>query len=411
MDELFTKNPITKSEAIEDQGISLKVIGIGGAGTNMVDRIKLDNLADLHLAVVNTDRKTLAVSPVQERLMIGRKLTRGLSAGGETEIGRMAAEESRDELARMVTGVDLVFLLVGLGGGTGSGAAPVLAQVAREKGAMVITFATLPFHGEGSRRQEQAKDALCALRDVCHAVITLPNDVLIREIGENDTLMEALSKADGWISKGVSSIWSMLFAQGLINVDFGALKNAFHITGGKTLYGLGYGEGYNAVENALKSLDQCPLLHLPENYASQKADVLILNVTGGTDLGMSQVNRILDAVSEKFSSKENTILSAAQDASMTRVIYITVIGVSDLNGNGPARIRKHTPAAVPVIHTEQAEKELRKARKPQRVDQEEFAFPSDRDNRGLFEDTEPNVYDGEDLDIPTFLRRSLKITS
>lgn len=456
--------------SLEDHGTSLqlKVIGVGGAGNNAVDRLKLENLDSIHLANVNTDLKTLSASPISEQLMIGKDVTRGLSAGGEAELGRAAAESDLELLRGLVHGVDLVFLLVGLGGGTGSGAAPVLARAAQEAGAVVITFATLPFSREGARRTKQSEDALLALRDSCHAVITLPNDVLLQEIDEDATVLDAFSLADEWIQRGVSALWSMIFRSGLINVDFATLRQAFTVRGGKTVFGIGIGEGEDYVSKAIRSLEICPLLHLPENRYVRKTDSLIVHLLGGPDLTMARVNKVMEFVTDRFGSKNNTVLGAVIDGSMHGKIEITVIGTTCLEGNykryasvpsasipasgaavstspattpplPSATARNLASTAAPVLPvvaqpgnflpslpietvTEEDERDPRpadRANSPPAAQnasghhhkgQNEFAFPRLEDERGYFDKTEKNLYEGEDLDVPTYLRRGIKVT-
>src|SRR3984957_7792780 len=223
---------------LTDRNVAIKLIGVGGAGTNAVDRLKMENLARLQLAVINTDYQALASSPVQDKVLIGMSVTRGLGTGGDPELGREAAEADREKIAAVVNDCDLVFLLAGMGGGTGSGAAPIVAEIAAEAGALVIAFVTLPFSFEGGRRVKQAEEGLQALRRVCDAVIALPNDVLMQEAADNETVLDSFARADEWIGRGVKSIWSMMFRTGLINLDFATLRQAFQQRGGKTLFGL-----------------------------------------------------------------------------------------------------------------------------------------------------------------------------
>ncbi|MDP0500926.1 MAG: cell division protein FtsZ [Verrucomicrobiota bacterium JB022] len=434
----FTSDSPLQSAELDSHGIRVKIVGVGGAGNNAVDRLKIDQLDQVDLAVVNTDTKTLSVSPIGEKLMIGRALTRGMSAGGEAEIGRQAAEADRRLIEQMVNGVDLVFLLAGLGGGTGSGAAPVVAETAAASGAIVIAFVTMPFTREGSRRQQQADEALIRLREHCHAVISLPNDLLLQQIDEQATVMEAFALADEWISKGVRSIWSMLFLQGLINVDFATLRSAFTCRGGKTLFGTAEGAGEDAVAQVIRNLDLCPLLHLPENRYLRKADRLIVNITGGTSLTMTQVHEILQYVTDRFGSKEHTVLGAVIDSELGDQLSLTVIGTTDVGS--PAKSNRRfipVPAAnaaaqAPQVRVkgektpppvQEPEPDLFNLVVPPELDenevepfsphdpgkQSEFDFPRLEDNRGLFERTEANLYEGEDLDIPTYLRRGIKI--
>lgn len=396
---------------LEDKRLRVKIIGIGGAGGNAVDRIKLDDLGQVALAVVNTDTKSMASSPIQEKLLVGRSITRGLSTGGEAEIGRKAAEEDAALIEKMVDGVDLVFLLAGLGGGTGSGCTPVVAKAASKAGALVLAFVTMPFTREGERRRKQAEDALSELRQCCDAVIALPNDMLLQQIDEKATVLEAFAIADEWVSRGVKAIWGMLFQSGMINVDFATLRAAFHYRGGKTLFGLGCGEGEDCVKKALADLELCPLLHLPD-YKYAKADSLILNICGGPNLAMSQVNEIMDAVCEKFGSRQNTVLGAVIDGAMRDSIRITVIGTTDVSGAGQGQ---RAPASRPAMQTvpnarasapAPAGEEAR--RLDERASQHEFNFQNGEE-RGFFDATETNLYNGEDLDIPTFLRRGIRV--
>jgi cell division protein FtsZ len=406
--------------SIDDKGIHIKIIGIGGAGNNAVDRIKLDGLGQVTLAVVNTDTKSVAASPIQEKVIVGRSVTRGLSAGGEAEIGRKAAESDMPLIEKLVEGVDLVFILAGLGGGTGSGCSPVVAKAAEKAGAVVVAFVTMPFTREGERRRKQAEDAITELREHCHAVIALPNDMLLQQVDETATVLEAFSVADEWVVRGVKAIWSMLFQSGLINVDFATLRNALRFRGGKTLFGIGCGEGPDCVQKALSDLDMCPLLHLPDYKYTSKADALIINICGGPNLAMSQVNQIMDALCEKFGSRQNTVLGAVIDDAMGDSIRITVIGGTDINTSGSsnsARIsvqRRQALQSVPSAHSSQADAEANAARlsegesKVKPEDQHEFDFPN-ADARGFFDSTEANLYNGEDLDVPTFLRRGVRV--
>ena len=214
-------------DALSDRSIAIKVIGLGGAGANAVDRLKMENLDRLRLAAINTDLQALSASPLQEKVLIGASVTRGLGAGGDPDLGREAAEQDREKIEAVVTGCDLVFLVVGMGGGTGSGAAPLVAEIASEKGALVIAFVTLPFSFEGGRRQKQAEEGLVELRRHCDAVIPLPNDVLLQEAEEGETALDSFARADAWIGRGVRSIWAMMFRTGLINLDFATLRQAF----------------------------------------------------------------------------------------------------------------------------------------------------------------------------------------
>ncbi|MBC2595376.1 cell division protein FtsZ [Ruficoccus amylovorans] len=428
-DNFKNQNSMFSGE-LSEESTRIKIIGVGGAGTNAVDRLQLDRSGSVKLAAINTDAQALASSPLPEKLMIGRKVTRGLSTGGESELGKKAAEGDADAIRNLLRGMDLIFLLVGLGGGTGSGAASVVAKLAAEEGALVIAFVTLPFTIEGAKRHQQAEDALGDLRKTCDAVIPLPNDLLMQMLDDKATVLDAFAQADIWIDRGVRSICTMLSQTGLINLDFATLRKAFCNQGGKTLFGLGHGEGEDCVAAAIEDLKSCPLLNLPE-YA-RKADRLLVNIVGGTDLGIRQVNEIMSVVTEQFGSRENTILGAVIDESLQNTVEICVIGTTDVAGSRYVRqvTRKSAPApaATPAFEDEEPEEPLlRTASATQTVhpvhrsklkktvgadgieSQEEFLFVSEEEQRGYFEKTERNLYEGEDLDVPTYLRRGVRI--
>ena len=199
------------SQELFENAVRIKIVGVGGAGNNAVDRIRMDmeQLDGLSLACVNTDLKTLSDSPVGETHLIGRNITRGLGTGGDPELGKKAAESDRETITRLVDGFELIFIVASLGGGTGAGLSPVIAEVAKQRGALVIAFVNMPFTFEGERRFKMADAALKELRGVADAVIPLPNDMLLQEEAAQDSVLNAFSKADEWITRGVKSIWAI----------------------------------------------------------------------------------------------------------------------------------------------------------------------------------------------------------
>lgn len=426
-------------EILTDRTIAIKVVGIGGAGSNAVDRLKMENLDRLQMAVINTDHQALGNSPVQDKIFIGSSVTRGLGAGGDPDLGRDAAEADREKIAAVVKDCDLVFLVAGMGGGTGSGAAPAVAEIAAESGALVIAFVTLPFSFEGGRRVKQAEEGLAALRKVCDAVIPLPNDILLQQAEEGETALDSFARADEWIGRGVKSIWSMLFRTGLINLDFATLRQAFHTRGGKTLFGLGAGSGENAVADAIEGVKLCPLLATPE--FSRKADRLLVNIVGGTDLTLPKVNEIMTAVTEQFGRDSHVIMGAVIDEDMQGKVEVVVLGTSDIGGRAggvrrPATLARPTRAITPApvraagelpIETEEAPAPVAVAAQPVTsapkpkskaastselplvpVAQDEFSF-NEVESRGHFDKTDRNLFEGQDLDVPTYLRKGIRL--
>lgn len=414
-------------EMLTDRTVAIKVIGIGGAGANAVDRLKMENLGRVALAVLNTDAEALALSPVETKLMIGAGVTRGLSAGGDPELGRLAAEADREKIAALVARTDLVFLIAGMGGGTGSGAAPVVAEICRQAGALVIAFANLPFSFEGGRRLKQAEEGLAELRRCCDAVIPLPNDMLIQVGAEGQSALDSFALADEWIGRGVKSLWSMLNRTGLINLDYATLRQAFAQKSGKTLFGLGTGSGENAVAEVIESLKQCPLLHTPE--FSRKADRLLVNIVGGAELSLANVNDIMAAVSEQYGRDAHIFLGAVIDEELAGRVEVCIIGTSDVSRTTVRRGTAQPAEKLGIAETPQRARPGVPGRRPSEVTQpelagvgaaapakvpvkqEEFLFGGiEPDTRGWFESTDRNLYDGQDLDVPTYLRKGIKIT-
>lgn len=385
--------------------LKIKIIGVGGAGNNAIDRLKLEDLREVDLAAVNTDSKVLNNCLAPEKVLIGRHLTRGLGTGGDAEVGRQAAEADREALTKLVEGADLVFLLAGLGGGTSSGAGPVLADLAVQSGALVLPFVTMPFAFEGSSRYKQAEESLAALRSSSHAVVPLPNNVILQQIDSQATALDAFEVADTWIAKGVRAVWSLIYYPGLINVDFASLRRAFQRTGGRTLFGFGSGNGPDAVEEALQDLALCPLLHTPET--SRRADCLIVNITGGTDLSMTQVSEIMAGVGERFCSRDDNLFGAVIDDSRRGEIEITVIGTTDLSGSAPAPTVRKVVAQEPVAA--RPKPEAAELIPLENLPQTGFAFLEEAVERGCFSEEETELYDGYDLDKPTYLRKGIRI--
>ncbi|MEM7673381.1 MAG: cell division protein FtsZ [Verrucomicrobiota bacterium] len=415
------------------QQTQIAIVGVGGAGTQVVDRLQLGAYSAVKLIAANTDAQALGTSVAQEKLLLGRKLTRGLGTGGDFDRGREAAEQEVGAIERSLHGMDLVFVVASLGGGTGSGAAPVFADIARKLGAMVIAFVTYPFSFEGQRRIEVADAALSKLRSQCQAVIPLPNDLLVQGDDEAQNILSAFEQGDQWMESGVRAICGIVLKTGLVNHDFASLQRVLDGIGNKTLFGVGLGDGEGAVDQALAALKQCPLLHAPEG--AHRAERLIVSITGGTDLGMSDVHRIANTVNEMFSSKDETLLGATIDEDQKQRIEICVLGVSDMGHRGVLKERKEIRIAgepEPLELIEMAEPKSKrnpldpgakpdgkgprvhtsKLAKKQAADsreQEEFSFFSEGEQRGFFDKTDRNLFDGADLDVPTYLRRGIKI--
>jgi cell division protein FtsZ len=405
--------------------LRIKIIGIGGAGTNAVDTLKLEEFGSVQLAAINTDAQALAKSHVTEKLMIGRSVTRGLGAGGEVDIGRTAAESDREAIAALIGDVDLILLVVGFGGGTGSSAAPIVAEVAAKTNALVLAFVTLPFSFEGPRRKRIAEEGVGELRKLVHGLIPLPNDVLLQEGEEDTSVLNAFAIADRWIGRGVHSLCSMLLKTGLINLDLSSLRSVFQAQGGKTIFGTGVATGNDYVKDALDDLFLCPLLHLGDR--PPQLDRILVNVIGGGDLPISQVNEIVLQVSKRFGSREDIVFGAVLDQTRQQSIEICVLGKAEMERaviqQSSAQPVAPSPSKsmgelgleseivqdnLPLEHKVHISK-LAGKRQSGNDRQDEFTFDEVDAQRGYFDKTDRNDYKDEDLDVPTYLRRGIKI--
>lgn len=397
--------------------VKMRLIGVGGGGANAVDRLRGGMGDRLQLAVVNTDSRALQASPVAEKLLIGSGLTRGLSAGGDPDVGLKAAEADEEKLTELVKGMDLVFLATGLGGGTGSGATPVVADLARDEGALVVAFVTMPFSFEGGRRLAQAEEALKEMRRSCHAVVVLPNDVLLQQGGEGVSVIDAFAQADAWMARGIGAVCAMLSGTGVINLDFSSLRQTFGVRGGKTLFGFGVGEGADAATRAVESLRECPLLHIPE--ATRQADRLLVGITGGPDLSLQTVQVVMEQVTGMFGREAHVVMGTVVDETRAGQIEICVLGVAEVttgfaNRSSAARkpVREPAPTAPAATNARPAKAGSSDAKPAAKgTQQEEFGFEgAPGEERGSFVKSERNLFEGQDLDVPTFLRKGIKVS-
>ncbi len=298
----------------------IKVFGVGGGGSNAVDRMVAADLP-VEFWIANTDKQAVNRSNAPNRIQLGHKLTRGLGAGGNPNVGQKAAEESRDEIAMAMSGADMVFITAGMGGGTGTGAAPIVAEVARELGTLTVGVVTRPFSFEGKKRQQQAEQGIELLREKVDALIIVPNDRLLQIINKNTSMNEAFRIADGVLLDGVQGISDIITIPGLINVDFADVRSIMSVAG-SALMGVGYASGEGrAIEAATKAISS-PLLESP----IQGAKGVIFNVTGGPDLTLHEVNEAADVIYKALHNEEaNIIIGAVIDESLENQLKITII--------------------------------------------------------------------------------------
>jgi cell division protein FtsZ len=330
-----------------DEDIPIKVVGVGGAGTNVLDRIVLDGLDKADLIAVNTDVQSLASSVASSKVQLGRTVTRGLGAGGDPEVGYNAAYESADEIRHALSDARMIFVCAGLGGGTGSGAAPAVAQVARENGSLVLAFATLPFSFEGKRRQAQAREAMAKLREHCDAVICFENDRLGDMVAPKAGIHQAFAAADQMISQSVRSIVSLIQRPGLIRIGFDDLLAALRSPSGRCLFGFGESESDNRAHDALTQALKNPLMDRGRMLA--EASHVLVQVSGGPGMTLTEVEILMQELNKHIRDETQIIFGTTVDSRMGNRLSVTLI--SSLAGEeeeeGPVVAAKPAKAAKP----------------------------------------------------------------
>jgi len=480
--------------------IPIKVVGLGGAGLNVIDRIVLDGaVPGADLVVMNTDVQSLTSSVASQKVQLGRGVTRGLGAGGDPELGLSAADESQDEVRKALEGASLIFLCAGLGGGTGSGAAPMIASMAKENGALVVVIATVPFTFEGKRRGKQAEEALLLLQATADAVICFDNDVMGEAVAPKAGIHQAFAAADETISQCVRAIAGLFTQPGILHIGFDDLCAALRPASGvgRCLFGYGEAQGDNRAYEALTRALRNPLMD--RGRMLDEAHNVLVNVAGGPDMTLNEVQMLMGALAKHTGEETQILFGAAVDPSLTGRIGVTVISSAGMAYTAAEAVPQFVPRVVPAPVTaprvaipaarrkaeEEPEVEAEPAEaaapsyaqdiapEPDRVpaaasadddDDEQTSLidlaPPRRERaaaeahpvparppraprqprivsaatdpaqapaasrreerqetlqfepvtRGRFEKSEPTIVDGQDLDVPTFLRRNMKVS-
>ncbi|WP_330948426.1 cell division protein FtsZ [Virgibacillus sp. MG-45] len=361
-----------------DQLATIKVIGVGGGGNNAVNRMIEHGVEGVEFIAVNTDAQALNLSKAEVKLQIGSKLTRGLGAGANPDVGKKAAEESREQIEEVLQGADMIFVTAGMGGGTGTGAAPVIAQISKELGALTVGVVTRPFSFEGRRRSTQAVSGIDALKSSVDTLIVIPNDRLLEIVDKNTPMLEAFREADNVLRQGVQGISDLIAKPGLINVDFADVKTIM-FDKGSALMGIGVATGENRATEAAKKAISSPLLET----SIDGAHGILMNITGGTNLSLYEVQEAADLVTTAADDEVNVIFGSVINESLKDEIIVTVIAT----GFDESKQVEPQPKQRPVIHhhqqaaTRATEDYSRDAGQGQHVRQEDDV-----------------------LDIPTFLR-------
>jgi cell division protein FtsZ len=328
------------------QNARMKVVGVGGGGGNAVNRMIEEHLEGVEFISVNTDAQALMNSKADVKIQIGKKLTRGLGAGARPEIGRQAIEENRDETKRVLQNADLVFVTCGMGGGTGTGAAPIICQLAREAGALTVGIVTRPFLFEGRKRMRQAEEGIAEMRKNVDTMIIVPNERLLAVVGKGIPFHEALKKADEVLLHATQGISVLISETGLVNVDFADVRTVMN-NGGSALMGTGVGRGENRALEAAQQAIASPLL---DNVSISGATGVLVNITGGEDLTLGEVHQINDIVHEAVGGDAEIIFGAVHEPAMQGEIRVTVIATGfdrHLQGSGGVQNGTHAAGHAP----------------------------------------------------------------
>ena len=453
--------------------IPIKIVSVGGAGLNALDRIVLDGLEGAEVLAVNTDVQSLASSVAAHKVQLGRTVTRGLGAGGDPEVGYQAAFESTEEIGEALTGARMIFICAGLGGGTGSGAAPYVAHLAREAGALVLAFATLPFAFEGRRRNAQAREALARLNEIANAVVCFENDQMGDMVAPHAGIHQAFSKADTTISQSIRSIVNLIQRPGLIRIGFDDLVAALRSPNGRCLFGFGESDSDNRAHDALAQALKSPLMDRGRTLAD--AARVLIQVAGGPGMTLSEVEIVMKELDRHVSDETQILFGTAVDGRLGDRLSVTIISsftAGDLSQTQPplssppperpaleqphdsppkievepepAPIEDFQSETIPIEEPNLPEVESAPApsvesvsnafevvdtpeppvsmprRKPAPAKEEKVSAEKSMQakqevlqfepvNRGRFEKSEPTIVEGEDLDVPTYLRKKIKM--
>ena len=455
-----------------EEFIPIKIVSVGGAGLNALDRIVLDGLEGAEVLALNTDVQSLASSVAAHKVQLGRTVTRGLGAGGDPEVGYQAAFESTEEIREALTGARMIFICTGLGGGTGSGAAPYVAHLAREAGALVLAFATLPFVFEGKRRNAQAREALGRLNEIANAVVCFENDQMGDMVAPHAGIHQAFSKADTTISQSVRSVVNLIQRPGLIRIGFDDLLSALRSRNGRCLFGFGESDSDNRAHDALAQALKSPLMDRGRTLAD--AARVLVQVAGGPAMTLSEVEVVMKELGRHVNEDTQILFGTAVDGRFGDRLSVTIISsltadeglpqtksplsaappVWEQSQEAPAKVEvepepvpieefqsaettpieepslaevettsapsvEPVPSALEVLDTSEppvtaprrepapAKEEKVSTEKSMQAKQEVLQF--EPVNRGRFEKSEPTIVEGEDLDVPTYLRKKIKV--
>ncbi len=412
--------------------LNIKVFGVGGAGGNAVSHMTQAGFDGVTFIALNTDAKALANVQAGHKIPLGAKLTRGLGTGGDPERGHAAAEEDLAQIKELCAGADMVFIVAGLGGGTGTGASPVLARAAKEAGALVLAFVTLPFECEGGRRQRQAQQGLEQLKAAADGVICLPNQKVFKLIDENTSLLETFAITNDLLVQGVRGIWRLLTRTGHINIDFADLCAVVRGRHAESSFATAEAMGDSRARDVVEKLFASPLLD--GGQMLNEADTVLVSLLGGADLTMAEINRVMEQINRQCENA-HVILGAAIDEAYADRLSVTLVAsrrnrpaplplpdAADADeetqflsaSRTPRPASRFVPPPPPLTQeqtgqllSQQAGNSQRQRRRASKMRQAQL--PLEIISKGRFEKSEPTIHKNEDLDVPTYIRRRVAL--
>ncbi len=374
---------------------NIKVVGVGGSGGSAVTRMINSKLRGIEFIAINTDSQALSFNEAPVKIQIGKETTRGLGSGADPEIGRKSIEENKEEVYEALKGADMVFVTCGMGGGTGTGAAPFVTDIAKELGALTVGVVTKPFTFEGIRRKKIAELGIAEMKERVDTLITIPNDRLLQVIDKKTSLFDAFGIVDDVLRQGVQGIADLIIYHGLINVDFADVK-AIMLDAGSALMGIGHGTGDNRAIEAARAAIDSPLLELSIDGAKG----ILFNITGGPDLGMYEIDEAAKAITEAADPDANIIFGAIIDEAMQGEVKITVIATGFESEQGKTQKKIFAPS-------ENRGSEIPASQMMRRQDRSFFS-PEPELTRDDQTEEQKKEDDEDELEVPAFIRRKLK---
>ena len=385
-------------DSLSEQKANLKVVGVGGAGGNAVNRMITSGMQGVDFIAINTDAQDLENNPAEHKIQIGKNLTKGLGAGANSNVGKNAVEADSEVIYNLLEGADMAFITSGMGGGTGTGAAPVVAQISRELGILTVGIVTIPFKFEGPKRYNRALEGIAEMKKSCDTLIAIPNQKLLSVVDKSTTLPEAFQMADGILHQAAKGISDLINVHGMINLDFADVETIMKNMG-EAIMGTGIAQGEERAALAAQQAISSPLL---DNASIAGAQGVLVNITGGENITLHEIDEATSIILEEAGESANIIVGAVIDPNMKDNIQVTVISTGFNTMNMETEINKKIKKSIPTRELQELEN------KPLHAQKEEYPVESNEEsqNRMVFDDTQesPAIYEKR-LEVPAFLRK------